>query len=179
MEDRYIEEGVRSRLIQSGLKELLEHGSNDFSLRRVALSAQVSCAAPYRHFKDKDQLIRAVIAYIREDWNLLAGEISRIYEVGTAAHLTELLVAGVRFWIAGGNFASFLLVGEISSFDRPILDATIEYAKKLGLTDAQLEDLRYSVISLLYGTVTLVASGSMDIDAAMRIMREKLTRELK
>ena len=63
--------GIRKKLVEAGLKELLEHGSRDFSLRRVALMAEVSCAAPYRHFKDKDELVRAVISEIRENWLLI------------------------------------------------------------------------------------------------------------
>ena len=58
MEQEFIENSVRTRLILSGMSEIEKHGVNDFSLRRVALAAQVSCAAPYRHFKDKEELTR-------------------------------------------------------------------------------------------------------------------------
>ena len=51
----FIEESVRERLIIAGIEELRERGVQNFSLRRAALSAQVSCAAPYRHFKDKNE----------------------------------------------------------------------------------------------------------------------------
>ncbi|MBO5879898.1 MAG: helix-turn-helix transcriptional regulator, partial [Clostridia bacterium] len=54
MEDRFVEENVKHRLILAGIRELEEYGITDFSLRRVAVSAQVSCAAPYRHFKSKE-----------------------------------------------------------------------------------------------------------------------------
>ena len=54
MEADFIEGSVRTRLIVAGINELEERGVKDFSLRRVALAAEVSCAAPYRHFKDKD-----------------------------------------------------------------------------------------------------------------------------
>ena len=57
MEDRFIEENVRLRLILSGISELEEHGIADFSLRRAAMGAQVSCAASYRHFKSKEEYI--------------------------------------------------------------------------------------------------------------------------
>ena len=52
MEEKITVDDVRSRLLFSGLKELERHGVSDFSLRRVAQDAGVSCAAPYRHFKD-------------------------------------------------------------------------------------------------------------------------------
>ncbi len=179
MEERFLEDSVRSRLILAGLKELLEHSSNDFSLRRVALAAQVSCAAPYRHFKDKDDLIRAIISHIREDWLLLAGEIGNIFEIGTAAHLTELVVAGIRFWIAGGNFPSFLSLGEISSFDLPLVESAREYARVNALTDSDRECLTYSLLCALYGAVSLVASGAADIDSAISRARARTAELLK
>ncbi len=173
MEDRYIEDSVRQRLILAGLGELLDHGTTDFSLRRVAIAAQVSCAAPYRHFKDKDELIRAIIAHIREDWTLLSGEIFSIFTLGTHQCLGELLVAGVRFWVAGGNFPSFLGAGEISSFEEPIRTATDAYCKGGSIAT---DDIIYPLLSLYYGTITLVTSHAMDIDSAIRNMRKELSK---
>ncbi|MBQ9131598.1 MAG: helix-turn-helix transcriptional regulator, partial [Clostridia bacterium] len=57
MEEGYTSHAVRERLIIAGIRELEAHGLNDFSLRRVAVACEVSCAAPYRHFKDKEELI--------------------------------------------------------------------------------------------------------------------------
>lgn len=166
--------GVKERLIQSGLHELLLHGKNDFSLRRVALGAQVSCAAPYRHFKDKDELIRAIIAYIREDYTLLCDSVASIFGVGTPEAIIELAVAGVRFWIAGGNFPSFLESGELSSFDEPLVAAVIAYAEKMRLTPERTDELRYLALSAFYGTVTLIISGRHTSDEALSALRHSL-----
>jgi AcrR family transcriptional regulator len=57
MDQDYGMRSVKTRLILAGLNEIEEYGIKNFSLRRVALGAQVSCAAPYRHFKDKDDFI--------------------------------------------------------------------------------------------------------------------------
>ena len=70
---------LKDRLILAGLKELEEHGIKDFSLRRVATSAEVSCAAPYRHFKDKEQLIDAIIEYVKEGWMVLCAQINEVF----------------------------------------------------------------------------------------------------
>ena len=43
---------TRDRLIQAGLEELNQYGVQHFSTRRVAKVCGVSCAAPYKHFKD-------------------------------------------------------------------------------------------------------------------------------
>ena len=179
MEERFIEDSVKKRLILAGLGELMEHGSTDFSLRRVAVVAQVSCAAPYRHFKDKDELIRAVISHIREDWLLLAEQISEIFPRGSREHVTELLIAFVRFWIAGGNFASFLNAGMLSGFDDPIANAVEKYGSDRELGDAAISSLTYSLLALTYGTVTLVSSGALDSDIAITELRLHVGELLK
>ncbi len=174
MEQNYIDDSVRARLISAGLLELMEHGSSDFSLRRVALAAQVSCAAPYRHFKDKDELIRAIISHIREDWQLLTHEVANVFKLGTPTYVIELLVAGVRFWVAGGNFPSFLALSELSGFDEPVIVAVEELCRETERDDAEV--LSFAFLSLLYGTVTLVASKRMDIDSAIAHVRKEAAR---
>ena len=43
---------TREALILAGLEELNEYGIQHFSTRRVAKACGMSCAAPYKHFKD-------------------------------------------------------------------------------------------------------------------------------
>lgn len=47
-------------LIQAGLEILANQGIQKLSLRKVAKSAGVSEAAPYRHFKHKESLLAAI-----------------------------------------------------------------------------------------------------------------------
>lgn len=51
---------LREALIQAGLRILDEHGLAGLSLREAARKAGVSHAAPYRHFKNKKELTRAI-----------------------------------------------------------------------------------------------------------------------
>ena len=169
---------IRARLIDAGLMELLEHGSEDFSLRRVALLAQVSCAAPYRHFKDKDELIRAIIIEIRKNWLLLIDEIGNFYDKESADYVTELLVAGVRFWVAGENFAPFLSLGEIGAFDEPIIAAITSFANANGMSESERERLTTSLLSLMYGSVTLVISKRLTPANAQLSLRTESARLL-
>ncbi|MCD8004948.1 MAG: TetR family transcriptional regulator [Oscillospiraceae bacterium] len=45
--------GLRSQLIQAGTEELNAHGLEGLSVRRVAASCGVPCAAPYKYFKGR------------------------------------------------------------------------------------------------------------------------------
>ena len=51
---------LREALIKATLRAIAEDGPDGFTLRDVARRAGVSPAAPYRHFKDKDELLAAV-----------------------------------------------------------------------------------------------------------------------
>lgn len=60
MRTRFHHGNLRTALIQSGLEILAGDGIQGLSLRKVAKSAGVSEAAPYRHFKDKEALLAAI-----------------------------------------------------------------------------------------------------------------------
>ena len=55
---------TRETLILAGLEELNEYGVQHFSTRRVAKACGVSCAAPYKHFKDSHEFIAEILGYI-------------------------------------------------------------------------------------------------------------------
>lgn len=185
MEDNFTQDDVRSRLLFSGLKELEQHGVGDFSLRRVAQDAGVSCAAPYRHFKDKDELIGAVIGFVLEGWTLLSEQISGIFAADSRALLTELAVAGLRFWIANGNLRTVLSVsatlgkgekGALEDFDRPIIAAVERYTAERGSADT--ESVAFKLLSVIYGAVILVDGGYESAEKAADNLRSVLISEL-
>jgi AcrR family transcriptional regulator len=59
--DGYHHGDLKSSLIDSALRLLKTKGPESLSLRELAREAGVSQAAPYRHFKDKKELIAAII----------------------------------------------------------------------------------------------------------------------
>lgn len=182
MEDNIMIDNVRSRLVLAGLAELEKHGAADFSLRRVAKEAGVSCAAPYRHFKDKDELIRSVIDYVLEGWTLLAGQLNELFRDDKRALLVELSVAGLRFWIANGNFRTVIMAsamlgegdrGALSGFDACILSAIDSYEK-----ESCKGNLAFKILSMLYGAIMLVDGGLESADRAADDLREAISSEL-
>jgi len=60
MADSYHHGNLRQALIEAGIKIINEYGEESLSLRKVASVCNVSHAAPYAHFKDKDELIEAI-----------------------------------------------------------------------------------------------------------------------
>lgn len=55
-------EAFRQRIVEVAMRLFAEHGYDGVSLRRLAAALGCSHAAPYRYFKDKDEIFAAVRA---------------------------------------------------------------------------------------------------------------------
>lgn len=68
MADTYHHGNLRQALIDAGIKIINESGEENLSLRKVAAACNVSHAAPYAHFKDKEELIEAIKNNVTEQF---------------------------------------------------------------------------------------------------------------
>ena len=59
---------LQERLLQAGVEELYQHGIENFSVRRIATACGVSCAAPYKHFSDKNAFVTAIFDHVNNQW---------------------------------------------------------------------------------------------------------------
>lgn len=81
---------LRSALVEASLKLIAKEGVSALTLRKVAAMADVSHAAPYAHFADKDDLIAAIK---EEGFRILRGRVEQALSGG----LSKLAEAYVRF----------------------------------------------------------------------------------
>ena len=110
MEEFVSSETIKERLITAGLTELEIHGFADFSLRRVASSCNVSCAAPYKHFNDKEDFINEIICYVDNQWTALLQQIMSVFEGNKKRQLIEVCIAFVRFCMGNSQFRSIFMM---------------------------------------------------------------------
>ena len=188
MEDRFIVEDVRKRLVLAGLNELCEHGITDFSLRRVSVAAQVSCAAPYRHFKDKDELIGAIIEYIGSKWLLLSKEIRAAFLLDRKRLALELSVSAIRFWVANGNFRTVLMTDGanaarfstyMNDFDKDLRLAISDLYADCDVSEEDVDRVKTAVRSMIYGTVMLIGTGRLEnTPKTIMNVKKSIEREL-
>ena len=184
MKDSTYVDDVRTRLVRAGIGELVEHGIREFSLRRVAIAAQVSCAAPYRHFESKSALILEIIRYIKSRHDMFCAEVVRGLASDRRRSLIELSVIMVRFWIANGSFRTVLTLDseegweerrrELDGFDAVMLGVLDEYSCEKNYGSEKKERLKYLILSLIYGTVTLIGMGKCDAEASLAIMKGEI-----
>ena len=107
---------MREVLIQAGISEINEHGVTGFSIRRVAESCHVSCAAPYKHFRDKREFIAAIIEYVNEQWRVRQQEVLAACSDSMREQIVEVSVNYVRFLMEKPYYRSILMLKD-ADFD--------------------------------------------------------------
>lgn len=107
---------LRQALILGGIREINTNGITGFSLRRVAEACGVSCAAPYRHFKDKKALIAAIIDYVNEQWAQRQEEVLANCSDSLREQIVEISVNYVRFLMEQPDYRTVLMLKD-AEFD--------------------------------------------------------------
>lgn len=179
---------MREALLLAGISEINANGVTGFSIRRVAQSCNVSCAAPYKHFKDKREFIAAIIEYVNNQWR------SRQQEVldGCGGSLREQIVTVsveyVRFLMEMPYYRSILMLkdeefdniyhrvrGEMSSRSQQLQQ---EFFASSGMDDDAQRRKLHLVRALIFGTVFLLDSGELAYtEEALENLRHAIDRE--
>lgn len=89
---------LKSQLIREGLLILDQDGYEGFSLRKVAKACNVSQTAPYRHFKNKDELIAAIMTEAMQAFNRSLQEAVVQYPDDPEQQLKEMGIAYIHFF---------------------------------------------------------------------------------
>ena len=88
---------TKVELLLAGIQEVRLHGVQNFSVRRIAASCGVSCSAPYKHFKNKNDYILAILHYINQQWHEVEHEILSQVPNDTRERLVAISLAYIRF----------------------------------------------------------------------------------
>lgn len=107
---------LRRGLVGAALKLLEREGPNALSLRAVAREAGVSPAAPYHHFKDKNDLLKAIAG---EGFDALAVAMAASMQ-GADNAMTAIGVAYVQF--ARDNPALYRVMSDCSKDEEEMPD---------------------------------------------------------
>ena len=101
---------LREALIVAGIQEINDHGISGFSIRRVAEACNVSCAAPYRHFKDKNALIGAIIDYVNDQWAKRQDEVLAKCGSSNRERMVEICLNYIRFLMEKPFYRAVLML---------------------------------------------------------------------
>lgn len=180
---------VKERLILSGIKEIEREGFHDFSLRHIAQLCGVSCAAPYKHFKDKQEFILEIIHYINQKWIAIQESIMSLYAGDRQRQLLEVCMGYFRFLVDNPHFRSVIVTIPKSADPEQLnarheLSASLkklvkEYGEEMGISEKMTEMRSFIVRSLIYGAAMFIDNRQMaDDDATATMVRAAIQREL-
>ncbi len=168
---RYHHGNLRNTLIEAALEILNTDGIEALSLRRVARDSFVSQAAPYSHFRDKNDLMAAIA---ETGFQKLALQMA---EEATGANTTQiqiekLITSYINFATRNKSLFQLMYSRELSDMkDHPTLAMTAGKSYSLISTalskrNNQEEDTRFltvSIWSLCHGLTSLIIDGKVDM----------------
>lgn len=159
----------KEKLILAGIEEIRKDGVKDFSLRKVAKRCNVSSAAPYKHFDNKQDFIIATIEYINKQWYARQERIKREYENDTRRQLLEISIDYIRFLVENPHFRSIIMLREegllpeqikiksqMSALARNLI---VQYCEETHMPDDERIARTFVVRALLYGASLLFDNG--------------------
>lgn len=118
-------------LIDASLRLLERDGMDGFTIRRVAEFCNLSVAAPYKHFKNKEDLLYAAVQKLVEQWKIREAQCIARYAPDLKEQLVQLSMDWIRFSVETRSFA-FLLTMDHSLLPEPareLLVSASDYAR--------------------------------------------------
>ncbi len=179
---------LKEQLIKAGINEINYHSIADFSIRRVASLCGVSSAAPYKHFKNKQDFVAGIIKYVNDEWTLRQQAILSDKSLTTRQILVEFSVEYVKFLVENPFLRSLIMYkdeeldsqydtmrGELSSI---ALNTVDKYCAEVGMSDETRRRKLYVVRALIYGAALLFDNNEMEFtDENLSFVRENVDRE--
>ncbi len=101
---------LKNDLIHNGLILLNRDGYEKFSLRKLAQICNVSQSAPYNHFKNKDELISAIIQETINSFSASLKIALKSYPDNPAIQLLEMGKQFVSFMVENPEYLKFLFL---------------------------------------------------------------------
>ena len=179
---------MREVLLLAGISEINTHGVTGFSIRRVATACNVSCAAPYKHFKDKREFIASIIEYVNDQWAERQQEILSACGNSLREQIVSVCCAYVEFLMEKPYFRSILMLkdeefdniyhkkrGEMSSRSQKL---ELDFFDISGFTPETFKRKFHLVRAMIFGTIFMMDTGELEYnEETMNNFRYLINRE--
>lgn len=146
---------LKNALIKAGVEILAKDGVSGLSLRKVALKAGVSHAAPYAHFADKQALIAAISTEgFRQLYERVSG-VAEKYQGQPEKQLTEAAWAYVQFAMDDRDRFKVMFSGVLEK-EKDYPDFVVESQRNFQLVKSIVEANQASGLAFVF-TLALTA----------------------
>ena len=181
--------GTRERLIRAGVEEINEFGVRDFSTRRVAKRCGVSCAAPYKHFKDTNEFVAEIFGYMNGLYEARQRAVlARYADSSTRTQLIEISLEYIRFLVEHTEFRRTVmqkfqdcdeeyrcLRGQLSTLT---CQTVTRYCEEVGMPEDVRRRKTFIVRAIIYSAAMFFDNGELEYNEQnMETVRSLLDRE--
>ena len=141
-------------------------------MRRVAAACGASCAAPYKHFKNKYEFVKEIISYVEDKWDRLQFQICSAID-DPKDRISELAVANVKFKVANPLYG----MGN-SPFAPSISNEIQSFCTSKSYIDAH--EIIFAISTIICGTAVLIQSGELEnSEKTFSLLKKRIIKELK
>lgn len=178
MEKKYHHGDLKTQLIRKGLLMIHNEGVDNLSLRKLAKMCDVSEAAPYSHFKSKENLLEAMSQYVSDnllEWVKNAYEASEDTEEPSAIY--NIGKAYIFFFIRHPEYFSFIFNQSYTKIDLTASYSDDDFApyrfykekayhvyRQKGLDDEQIKFGIISEWSMVHGLASIATIKGVNRD---------------
>lgn len=110
VKEKYHHGDLKKELLKKGLQLLNKDGYENFSLRKVAVMCGVSHAAPYKHFKSKEELIAAIIEDVSKSFTTVLEDVLLKFSGDPKARAIEMGKQYVKFMVENPDYFKFIFL---------------------------------------------------------------------
>jgi AcrR family transcriptional regulator len=164
---------LREALIAATRELLIEHGPDGFTLADACRRAGVTTAAPYKHFRDKQEILEEIVARGFEE--LTAANAKAVAEggPGTIAGITAMGISYLDFAVAQPAIFRLMFghkseLKEVKQVDesgnqclKGVIDEVAAYSRKHGHT-ADAEAIALRLWTFVHGASSLELDGDYE-----------------
>ena len=181
----YHREGLKNLLIEKGIEIVNTDGVQSFSLRKAAAACKVSHAAPYSHFRNKEELLNAMQLHITDRFSKTL-ETAIAENKKPAALLKKLGIAYVSFFIDNSAYFQFLYSKSDIKVDltlsvpdeenyKPFIlykNSILSLLKQAKVPKKKQNDILITIWAFIHGLTALAAMKNVHYD---KKWKEKIT----
>lgn len=138
---------LKELLLQAGFDSIAAQGWQDLSLRKLASSCKVSHVASYRHFKNKDDLMFALVPIISKHFADFLKE-SEKEDQSPREKILQLALQFINYSQVHANFFDFLFLSKYSLATQNDDTGQIELEKRVASFDYNKEKIEEFIQSL-------------------------------
>ena len=168
---------LRRSLIETGIELISQEGEEKLSLRKAAMKCGVSNAAPYAHFKNKDEFIGAMQQHVMDLFTASLEETAKEYE-NSPELLLMLGKTYVMFFYQNPLYYDFLFsrknikiqlsLNNSSENENQTLEilkkAAIQTFGKVNMPEKMIQDKMIAMRALVQGLSNIVTMPNVEYD---------------